>query len=105
MVVNMHSASRDPIAFPQPEKFIPERWLKPTPRMNSMSRPFSFGPHSCLGKHVAEMSVFLTLARVFQLFDVSVDKRMSDEIMEIKDYGTMRPNNGEVFLRASPARL
>lgn len=54
---------------------------------------------------MAEMSVFLTLARVFQLFDVSVDKRMSDEIMEIKDYGTMRPNNGEVFLRASPARL
>lgn len=45
---------RDERFYPDPERFTPERWLgrdrRPTP-METMA--FSFGPHFCLGYHVA----------------------------------------------------
>ncbi|MCB9744785.1 MAG: cytochrome P450 [Alphaproteobacteria bacterium] len=47
---------RDPKRFPEPEAFKPERWVgmdrKPQPIDNIT---FSFGPHFCLGYHVAWM--------------------------------------------------
>lgn len=68
---NMYAASRDPAAFPEPDAFIPERWLEPTPSIKNLSRPFSFGLRHCIGKHLAEMGIMLTIARIFQLYDVT----------------------------------
>lgn len=43
---------RDPAVFPEPEAFRPERWLGKRPTALEMLA-FSFGPHFCLGYHVA----------------------------------------------------
>ena len=41
---------RDPNIFPQPDKFVPERWLKDvTPAMKKNYIPFSKGSRHCLG--------------------------------------------------------
>lgn len=44
---------RDPEAFPEPMRFIPERWLDEDPlatkRRNNAFVPFSVGPRRCIG--------------------------------------------------------
>lgn len=46
--------NRDPALYPDPERFDPDRWVgrdrKPTP-LETIA--FSYGPHFCLGYHVA----------------------------------------------------
>ena len=45
--------TRDPIAYDDPEEFVPERWLG-DPRFDSDKKealqPFSVGPRNCIGK-------------------------------------------------------
>ena len=40
---------RDPNVFPEPEDFVPERWLEPTVAMKLNFLPFSTGPRACIG--------------------------------------------------------
>lgn len=55
--------------FPQPEKFIPERWLKDSGELSAKKTnpfvylPFGFGPRSCIGRRFAEMEVIVLLTR------------------------------------------
>lgn len=100
---NMYAASRDPDAFPDPETFMPERWLQPTTSMRNLSRPFSFGPRNCIGKHLAEMGITLTIARIFQLYDVAIDGSMTEEMMKIIDIGVLAPQGGKLVITAEPA--
>jgi cytochrome P450 len=52
---------RDPRNFaPHPEAFRPERWLAPEHEENfnlKAFNPFSYGPESCIGRHLAFMEV------------------------------------------------
>lgn len=49
--VTMHAYTvhRDPILFPEGERFLPERWLEETPEMRNAFIPFSAGPRNCVG--------------------------------------------------------
>jgi cytochrome P450 len=50
----------DPEVFPEPEKYIPERWLgNYNPRMDDYMQPFSKGSRDCLGKKYAISSFSL----------------------------------------------
>ena len=56
-----------------------------------MSRPFSWGPRNCIGRHLTEIGLYLNLARIYQLFDVMVDPRTTDEMTEPKDVVVLEP--------------
>ena len=47
-------ALHDPEAYPDPDNFIPERWLEGGSAAQSMKNflVFGFGPHYCLGQAV-----------------------------------------------------
>jgi cytochrome P450 len=58
--------------FEEPEKFIPERWLKDNhdpgcPHARNTHPyahlPFGFGPRMCIGKRMAEMEIEILIAR------------------------------------------
>ena len=66
--------------------------------MKAMSRPFSYGPRNCIGKHLAEIGLSLTLARLYQLFDVTVDPRTTDRMMEPKDIGILEPSGERLYV-------
>lgn len=99
-----YATARDPRVFSEPCRFIPERWLKATPEMKNMSRPFSYGPRNCIGKHVAEIGIVLTLARLCQLADFSVDSSITEEMMRPKDKGSIEPWGGKLCLQVKPIR-
>ena len=72
----IYALHHDPLHFSEPEKFIPERWLRDhgaTEEQLSMQyaayNPFSIGPRSCPGRMLALMEIRLTLARILWRLD------------------------------------
>ncbi|EIW84580.1 cytochrome P450 [Coniophora puteana RWD-64-598 SS2] len=93
--------SRDSTAYPNPDSFLPSRWLEsPTtsppssPKLRTDLRFFTygFGRRVCPGQHVANRSLFLNLALIFWAFDVV--RPSKDTVYDIdgwKDTLVMRP--------------
>ncbi|KAJ9607707.1 hypothetical protein H2200_007785 [Cladophialophora chaetospira] len=94
-----YATARDPTVFPNPHVFQPERWLKATPEMRNMSRPFSYGPRNCIGKHLADINMNITLARLYQLYDIENDPSMTEEMMAPNDRGVTSPVGSKLLVR------
>src|ERR1700761_3767501 len=88
---NIYTTARDPNVFPNPSQFDPSRWEHATNEMRHMSRPFSYGPRNCVGRHLAEMNLTLTVARLYQLYDIVPDPSLTPEQMRQIDLGVLEP--------------
>ncbi|XRM45595.1 hypothetical protein ABZX51_008678 [Aspergillus tubingensis] len=85
VTTQLWSLHRDPVAFPEPEKFNPSRWASPTKEMKDAFMPFGVGTRNCLGLHLARIELRLATAHFFRQFprsEVSSREGMSDEDME-----------------------
>ncbi|XP_078680497.1 putative cytochrome P450 CYP44 [Branchiostoma floridae x Branchiostoma belcheri] len=70
-VISMH-----PEYYPEPESYIPERWLRTESSRNVQTfahLPFGYGPKMCVGRRFAEQELFLGLIRIIQKFHVGWD--------------------------------
>ncbi|XP_069762189.1 25-hydroxyvitamin D-1 alpha hydroxylase, mitochondrial [Narcine bancroftii] len=66
-----YATSRDKDIFPNPECFQPLRWLHKDDTFHPYaSIPFGFGKRSCIGRRIAELEVYLALARIMTHFEV-----------------------------------
>ncbi|KAK0480355.1 cytochrome P450 [Armillaria novae-zelandiae] len=68
-------------ACPDPETFIPERYIDGTSLGDVPEDPrelaFGFGRRRCPGEHLANRSIFIALAQITALFDISPEKDSS----------------------------
>ncbi|KAF4819680.1 Cytochrome P450 monooxygenase BOT1 [Colletotrichum siamense] len=63
----------NPDIFPEPERFIPERWLGENGwELEKWFVPFSKGTRACIGLNVAYMEMYLCLATLFTRFNMSL---------------------------------
>lgn len=101
-----YATHRDPKVFPDPLAFTPERWLPPnvTPEMRAMAKPFGHGPRNCIGKHLAEIGMYLTLTRLYQLYDVDTDPSMTADMMRQRDRGAAGPWDAKFLVRLTPVK-
>ncbi|XP_061731440.1 25-hydroxyvitamin D-1 alpha hydroxylase, mitochondrial [Nerophis ophidion] len=68
------ATSRDPSVFPDHDDFLPHRWLKKGKTYHPYaSVPFGVGKRSCIGRRIAELEIYLALARILLEFDVRPD--------------------------------
>ena len=60
--------------FPKPETFDIDRYEKPREehKQSGVYSPYGRGPHTCLGKSLAEIQLLLTMARIFYKLDLSL---------------------------------
>ncbi len=79
--------------FPQPDAFLPERWLKDKAELPPREAylPFGGGPRICIGNGFAMMESTLILAAVLQHYHIEV---LPEHPIEIEIVGTIRPKFG-----------
>ena len=60
--------------FPEPEKFDIDRYSKPRNehKQPGVYSPYGRGPHTCLGKSLAEVQLALSMARLFYRLDLEL---------------------------------
>lgn len=69
----LYASNRSSHNFPDPEKFLPERWLARDGQeslRNYAFNPFSIGPRNCIGMQLAYVEIRLILARLLWNFDL-----------------------------------
>jgi len=73
IVMNHFAASRDPDVFDEPDRFLPERWMRSDTRTAQLhkhpfaSLPFGFGSRSCIGLSHQNQTLFSLCWKVFVL--------------------------------------
>jgi cytochrome P450 len=77
--------------YPEPEKFDVDRYAKPrSEHMQSGAySPYGRGPHTCLGKSLAEVQIALSMARVFHKLDLALEP--ADYVLKTKTAPTPGP--------------
>ncbi|KAI9706195.1 MAG: hypothetical protein M1820_004956 [Bogoriella megaspora] len=66
-----HHVHLSPEYFPEPTRFMPERWLpdSPLPGNEKFLTPFSKGSRQCIGLNLANSELYQVTATVFRRFD------------------------------------
>ncbi|KAI1794934.1 CyP450 monooxygenase [Ganoderma leucocontextum] len=73
---NVWGMLHDPDEYPNPDAFLPERFLNPDRSTNEKVRDpvtvvFGFGRRLCPGRYFAEQALFLNMSRVLYAFDIT----------------------------------
>ncbi|XP_048240057.1 cytochrome P450 27C1-like [Haliotis rufescens] len=79
VIMMNQKAAKNKKYFPEPEVYLPERWLRDasgkrvTPIPPSVLLPFGFGQRQCVGKRFAEQEIYLAVSKIIQTFEVSLE--------------------------------
>ncbi|KAF2142893.1 uncharacterized protein K452DRAFT_357955 [Aplosporella prunicola CBS 121167] len=76
--VNAWVTQHDAAVFPEPEAFIPERWLESSPeRLKEMEQSFfafGGGARTCMGRWISLMEMSKIVPQLLREFEVSLDR-------------------------------
>jgi cytochrome P450 len=89
----------DPAIFPEPSRFLPDRWFGET-RLDRYLVNFGKGTRICLGINLAYAEMFLTIAAVFRRFDVEMFETGIEDIRIERDFFVAAPRLDSKGVRA-----
>ncbi|KAF7367308.1 Cytochrome P450 [Mycena sanguinolenta] len=72
LIPSFWNSLHDAAVYPEPDEFIPERWLDPASPANANPKNYMVwgaGPHRCIGVEYATMNMMLVLACAATMFD------------------------------------
>lgn len=96
--ISPYVIQRDSRWWPEPEEFLPERWLEPDkmrPRLAFV--PFGAGPRKCLGEDIAWAEMVATTFVVLDRFDITPLGKI-----EAEPAAALRPRGGKMKIRVMP---
>lgn len=76
----------DPVKFPNPKKFDPNRWLNNSEKLEKYLVPFSKGTRQCLGINLATAEIYMTLATVFRRYDLELYETTASDVEVVHDF-------------------
>ncbi|KAH7053207.1 cytochrome P450 [Macrophomina phaseolina] len=98
LILNTHAIHRDPVAYPEPREFRPERWegklqmVTSDEQVGARTELFSFGAgrRICPGQHLAERNLFYVCSHLLWAVDIRKKKDAAGKDIEI-DMDDVRP--------------
>ena len=60
----------DPKTYPDPHRFMPERWLTPEMKDTFPDMAFGFGRRLCPGIHLVQSSLFIMITNILATFHI-----------------------------------
>lgn len=94
---------RDGSVFPDPDRFIPDRWLEETAEMKSALTPFSIGKRGCIGQNLAWQELYWAVSEVMRSgLQFRLGKEMQSWEMEMEDRFNIAPRGRRLMLAVSP---
>ena len=89
-----HSMHKSPEFWPEPDKFIPERWLvgpdDPLYPVKGAWRPFELGPRNCIGQTLALTEIKIVMVLAARRFDIDPAYEEWDDLYPSKGVKTVR---------------
>lgn len=103
--INAYSIHHDPTYWPEPDEFIPERWLVPERHrlypLKGAYRPFEFGPRNCIGQELAMLELKVVLVMTVREFDIVTVYEEWDQLHPRKDPKHLNGNRAYQVLNGS----
>ncbi|KAH9919288.1 cytochrome P450 [Fomitopsis serialis] len=90
----------DEKVFPDPEEFVPERWLEPAGALerNQLFFAFSTGGRGCIGKHLAVLEMKMLLREVYSTCHTRVAPEMSASMAQDDQVIASRPKGQQCLI-------
>lgn len=91
---------RDPIVYPEPHTFNPDRWLglSQSSAMEKAFTPYSLGPRNCIGQNLANLEIRLAVSHLFRHLDFRLNPEMREADMEMEDRFAALSRGGRLLL-------
>jgi len=92
IISNTWSMLRDPEAYPEPERFNPDRFIKDGQLNTAVRDPttmaFGYGRRVCPGRHLSDASLFLYIASILHVFEIHPGVDDNGKPLQINDEQT-----------------
>ncbi|KAJ7225972.1 cytochrome P450 [Mycena pura] len=95
LIPSFYNSLHDPVVYPEPDAFQPERWLDPHGSANSNPKNYMVwgaGPHKCIGLEYAMMNIALVLGIAAMMFDW--EHELTQETDKVDIIATIFPRDG-----------
>jgi C-22 sterol desaturase len=90
IIPTTYPALHDPVAYPEPESFIPERWITGNAEEQVKNwLVFGTGPHYCLGQTYAQLNLILMIGKASIMLDWEHQITPTSEDIEV--FATLFP--------------
>lgn len=83
VIGNTYAILHDPVAFPEPEVFRPERYLDPSTRSPDLI--FGYGGRICPGRFLAKATTWLAIANLLATFNIEKALDTNGNPIELDD--------------------
>ncbi|KAJ5761251.1 hypothetical protein N7520_008407 [Penicillium odoratum] len=87
--------------FPDPLRFMPERWLNPTQQMLDHFFAFGKGSRACIAQNLGTLEVTMAIFSIVKA-DLLCDARVVQNRIQIKQWFNSRVEGEEILIQLSP---
>ena len=96
---------REPLYWPQPDSFIPERWLvsdgDPLHPVKGAWRPFEWGPRNCIGQELALLELKVVMVMTLRSFNITASYDVWDLAHGTKEPQTVNSERAYYALKGT----